>query len=178
MPRAATLNFFVIITTIPDLSLQHDEVLGLLRVEWASGQDMRTFRTSAEQFLGLARELGVRHILLDMNTFPDISVYDQVWLGVNWMPPITKLPLERVVLAISRRRVHNQLALDSLIAMSRPFIKFDIQFFSSVVPGMHWICDYSSRLPDLLKEWDAVHGLGIAPSNDVAESPPLYSHSR
>ncbi len=168
----------MIITTIPDLSLQHDEALGLLRVEWASGQDTRTFRSSAEQLLTLVRELGVRHMLLDMNTFSDISVYDQVWLGVNWMPPLTKLPLERVVLAISRRRVHNQLALDSLIAMSRPFIKFDIQFFSAAVPGLHWICDYSSRLPALLMEWDAVHGLGDAASGGVAEPRPLYSHSR
>ena len=106
----------MIIATIPDLSLQYDEALGLLRVEWCSGQDMRTFRASATQLLLLLRQLDVRNMLLEMNTFPDISVYDQVWLGTNWMPVLVKLPLERVVLAIHRRRVHNQLAIDSLLA--------------------------------------------------------------
>ncbi|WP_310393030.1 hypothetical protein [Hymenobacter sp.] len=150
----------MIITTIPDLSLQYDEALSLLRVEWASGQDMRTFRTSAEQLLPLAHRLGVRHVLLEMNTFPDISVYDQVWLGAHWMPVLVQLPLKRVVLAIHRRRVHNQLAIDSLIAMSRTFIKFDIQFFSTALPGLHWLSDYSARLPAFVAEWDLVHGPG------------------
>ena len=165
----------MIITTIPDLSLQYDEALGLLRVEWASGQDMRTFRASVEQLLKIAQALAVRHLLLDMNTFPDISVYDQVWLGAHCMPVLVKPPLERVVLAISRRRVHNQLALDSLISMSRPFIRFDIQFFSAALPGLHWLCDYSDRLPGLLREWDAVHGPGPAASAGGASEPsPLY----
>lgn len=157
----------VIITSIPDLSLQYDEALNLLRVEWASGQDMRTFRLSAEQLQRVARQLSVRHLLLDMNTFPDISVYDQVWLGANWMPIIVQLPLERVVLVINPQRVHNQLAIDSLICMSRPFIKFDIQFFSTTVPSLHWLSNYSDRIPSLLVEWQAVHGPGqpIGPSS-------------
>lgn len=162
-------QFIVIITSVSDLSLQHDEALGLLRVEWASGEDTRTFRASAEQLLQLVGRLQVRHLLLDMNTFADISVYDQMWLGVHWMPVLVKLPVEQVVLAINRRRVHNQLALDSLIALSRPFIKFDIQFFPTAYPGLHWLTDYSARLPALLAEWDAVHGsaLPLAPNNSA-----------
>ena len=134
----------------------------MLRVEWAAGEDMRSFRTSAEQLLQVVRQYGVRNMLLEMNTFPDISVYDQVWLGVNWMPVLVNLPVERMVLAIHRRRVHNQLAIDSLIALFRPFIKFDIQFFSTATPGVHWLSDYSSRAPGLLAEWDAAHGRGSA----------------
>ena len=165
------LLFFVIITSIPDLSLQYDEALSLLRVEWASGQDMRTFRLSAERLQHTIRQLGVRNMLLEMNTFPDISVYDQVWLGANWMPFMLQSPLERVVLAINRRRVHNQLAIDSLLGMSRPFIKFDVQFFSTATPGLHWLSDYSDRIPALLAEWEAVHGPA---SGSLAEPRPLY----
>ncbi|ALW84391.1 hypothetical protein AUC43_04375 [Hymenobacter sedentarius] len=157
--------------TIPDLSVQHDEALSLLRVEWASGEDIRTFRKSAEQLLELARRLEVRHMLLDMNSFPDISVYDQVWLGINWMPGLVKLPLERVVLAINRRRVHNQLAIDSLIAMSRPFIKFDIQYFLTATPGLHWLCDFSDRLPALLAEWRAVYGPELPDTSHLLSEP-------
>ncbi|MDO7848932.1 hypothetical protein Q5H92_21380 [Hymenobacter sp. M29] len=165
----------MIITSIPDLALQYDEALSLLRVEWAAGEDMRSFRVSAEQLLKLVNQHGIRHMLLEMNTFPDISVYDQVWLGVSWMPVLVKLPLERVVLAIHRRRVHNQLAIDSLIALFRPFIKFDIQFFSTATPGLHWLSDYSSRIPELLSEWDAVHGRGLA-HGGVSEPRPAYGH--
>lgn len=161
-------------STIPDLTLQYDQPLGLLRVEWISGDDLRTFRQSAGQLLAFLAEHEVRHLLLNMNTFPDISVYDQVWLGLHWMPDLVKMPLERVVLAIGRRRVHNQLAIDSLIALFRSFIKFDIQFFPTALPGLHWLSDYSVRMDDLLAEWDAVHGPGPAPG-DVSLPRPVYT---
>lgn len=152
----------MIISNIPDLYLQYDEQLSLLRVEWASGADARTLRQSAEQFLVLNRGLGVRNLLFNMNAFPDISVYDQVWLGVHWMPGITKLPLERVVLVNHPRRVHNQLAIDSLLAMFRSIIRFDIQYFPQPEAGMKWLGDFSERLPEMQAEWDAVYGPGPA----------------
>ena len=172
--EANIFEHFVIITSIPDLSLQYDEALSLLRVEWAAGEDMRTFRTSAESLLQLVNKHSIRNMLLEMNSFPDISVYDQVWLGANWMPVLVKLPLERVVLAIHRRRVHNQLAIDSLIALFRPFIRFDIQFFSTTAPGLHWLSDYSGRVADLMAEWNAEHGHGPTPGG-VSEPRSLYT---
>ena len=135
---------------------------------------MRTFRGSAGQLLSLCQQLAVRHLLLNMNTFPDISVYDQVWLGAHWMPGIVQLPLERVVLAIHRRRVHNQLAIDALIALSRPFIRFDIQFFATADPGLHWLSDYSEHLPALLAEWEAVHGPRDVPAPGAPQPNPDY----
>lgn len=152
------MSFFVIISSIPDFSVQYDEHLSLLRVDWASGNDARNLRSSAEQLLLLDRKLGVRNMLLNMTTFPDISVYDQVWLGVHWMPGIVKIPLERVVVVNHRRRVHNQLAIDSLLSMFLPLIKFDIQFFPQPAPGLDWLTNSSERLPLLQAEWDAVHG--------------------
>jgi hypothetical protein len=148
----------VLISNILDFSLQYDEPLGLLRVEWASGADMRNFRASTEQLLQLSYQLGVRNMLLNVNTFPDISVYDQVWLGKYWKVTTVQTNLERLVLVIHRRRVHNQLALDSLIATARPSIRFDIQYFPQLVSGLHWLSDYSERLPALLAEWDGLHG--------------------
>lgn len=148
----------VIITSISDFSIQYDELLSLLRVEWASGDDTRTLRASAEKLLQLELQIGVRNLLLNMNTFPDISVYDQLWLGTHWLPGIAKLPLERLVVVNSGRRVHNQMAIDSLIVLARPFIKFDIQFFPQAASGLQWLSDYSEHLPALLAEWDAVYG--------------------
>ena len=102
----------------------------------------------------------MQNLLLNMNTFPDISVYDQVWLGTHWMPSIVRLPLVRVVLINNRQRVHNQLAIESLLGLARPFIKFDIQFFPNVSSGMRWLSDFSPQLPEMLAEWDAVHAPG------------------
>ena len=147
----------MIITNIPDFSLQYDEPLGLLRVEWASGHDMRTFRTSAAQLLHLSQQLQVHHWLLNMNTLPDISVYDQVWLGTHWMPLVVQSELKRMVLVNHRHRVHNQLAIESLINQMHHGIRFDIQYFPQPVPGLQWLCDHSDRLPALLAEWDALH---------------------
>ena len=133
-----------------------------MRIEWASGNDMRTFRASVGQLLVLSQKLQVCCMLLNMNALPDISVYDQVWLGAHWMPGVVKLPLERVVLINHRRRVHNQLAIDSLISMVRPLIRFDIQFFSEADSGLQWLSDRSPRLPGILAEWDALHSPGAA----------------
>jgi hypothetical protein len=163
----------VIINTIPDFSLQYDEPLSLLRVEWASGADMRTFRLSSEQLLTLCRQLQVRYLLLNLNALPDISVYDQVWMSTNWSPDVRQSRLERVVLVNHRRRVHNQLAIESLIAQARAHIWFDIQYFPQPGPGLHWLSDYSDRLPALLAEWDALHGPNSSAS-DVVEPRPTY----
>lgn len=110
----------------------------------------------------------MHNLLLNMNTFPDISVYDQVWLGIHWMPGIVKLPLQRVVLINNRHRVHNQLAIDSIIALMRAFIKFDIQFFPNAASGMRWLSDFSPRLPEVMAEWDAVH----APADESLRPQP------
>ena len=168
-------RFFVIINSISDFSLQYDEPLSLLRVEWASGADMRTFRASVGQLLQLSQELGVQHLLVDTNTMPDISVYDQLWLGANWRPGGLPLPLARMVLVVPRHRVHNQLAIDSFIALSRSLIKFDIQFFGTARSGLQWLCGHSNRLPALLTEWTALHGPGPA---GVAEPRLMYQSRR
>lgn len=160
----------MIITSIPDFSLQYDEGLSLLRVEWAAGDDTRNLRASALQLLRLDQELGMQNLLLNMNSFPDISVYDQVWLGTHWMPGIVRLPLERVVLINNRHRIHNQLAIDSILALMRPFIKFDIQFFPNAASGMRWLSDFSPRLPEVMAEWDAVH----APGPDLTSVRPEH----
>ena len=136
---------------------------------------MRSFRSSAEQLLHQGQALGVRHMLLNMNTLPDISVYDQVWLGLQWTTRLLEMPLERVVLVNHRRRVHNQLAIESLIAMVRPLIRFDIQYFPQVAPGLHWLSDYSPRIAALLAEWDAWHGLAPLPATGVNEPRAKYN---
>ena len=145
----------MIIRSIPDYCLQYDEVLGLLRLEWISGDATQTLRASAQELLELARRLAVRMLLLDMNTVPNISVDDERWLGTHWMPGIVQLPLQHLVLAIDSNRVHNQLAIDALHDLVQPTIRFESHYFTDSASAMHWLTEGTTRLPALLAEWNA-----------------------
>ena len=145
----------LILNSIPDFRLQHDAVLGLLRLEWISEADTATLRSSAEALLGLARQLPVRILLIDMNTVPNISVEDELWLGLNWMPGIVQLPLHHLILAIDITQLHNQLAIDALHDLVQPAIRFESHYFSDADSALHWVCEGTGRLPALLAEWHA-----------------------
>lgn len=147
----------MIFRTIPDFCLQYDEPLAVLRMEWVAGTDMRRLRTSADQLMSLIGELGVRHLLLDMDSVPELLVADQWWLGDYWMPQLVALPLERLVLVIASNQVHNQLAVDALHDLVQPAIRFDSQYFSDSVSAMDWLTDGSERLPALEVEWANRH---------------------
>ncbi len=147
----------MIISAVSDFCLQHDRALGLLRLEWVSGPNTRTLRASAALLLPLARHLAVRRLLLDMNTVPDLSVADQLWLGAHWMPSIVQLPLEQLVLVIGSDQVHNQLAIDALHDLVQPSIRFESHYFSDPESAMRWLTDGTTRLPALLAEWSTRH---------------------
>ncbi|MBO0359795.1 hypothetical protein J0X19_17670 [Hymenobacter sp. BT186] len=147
----------MIFRTIPDFCLQYDEPLAVLRMEWVAGPDMRCLRTSASQLMSLIGELGVLHLLLDMDSVPELPVADQWWLGEYWMPQLVALPLERLVLVIASSQVHNQLAIDALHTLVQPTIRFDAQYFSDSASGMDWLIDGSERLPALEVEWANRH---------------------
>jgi hypothetical protein len=131
--------------------------LGVLRLEWLSGSNTHGLRGSAEKLLTLIRTLNIRHLLLDMNSIPDLSIPDQMWLGEEWMPSLVALRLERLVLVIDGNQIHNQLAIDALHDGVQPDIRFDAQYFSDSASAMHWLTDGSARLPALEHEWAIWH---------------------
>ena len=145
----------MILTSIPDFRLQHDAPLGLLRLEWVSEANTATLRSSAEALLDQARQLAIRILLIDMNTVPNISVADELWLGTHWMPGIVQLPLHHLILAIDGTHVHNQLAIDALHDLVQPAIRFESHYFSDAGSALHWLCEGTGRLPALLAEWHA-----------------------
>ena len=141
--------------TIPNFCLQYDEVLGLLRLEWVAHSDHSQLRAGAEELLILLRELAVRHLLLDMDSVPNLSLADQLWLGDHWMPTLVTLPLERLVLIIDSSQTHNQLAIDMLHDLVQPSIRFESQYFADMESALDWTTDSSPRLPALRAEWAA-----------------------
>ncbi len=151
----ASVLFVVIIRHIPNFCLQHEAAFELLLLEWVALSDSRLFRTSAQRVLELLQQLEVRHLLLDMNTFPDLQLADQEWLGTHWMPSLVALALERLVLVIGSHRVHNQLAIDALHDLVLPAIRFSSHYFADVASALDWLTDGSERLPALTAEWAA-----------------------
>jgi hypothetical protein len=131
----------VLLRHILDFCLQYDQALRILRLEWVSGADVRGLRTSARKLLALLEELPVHHLLLDMNTVPDLPLADQLWLGKHWMPGL----------------VASQLAIDALHDLVQPAIRFESHYFSDSASAFDWLADNSEQLPALVAEWDARH---------------------
>ncbi|MGI4885050.1 MAG: hypothetical protein ACRYFR_08835 [Janthinobacterium lividum] len=164
----------MIINEVGELLMQYNEPLGLLRTSWAAGRDMSQFREALTQAQAVAQRLGVRRCLVELDALPDISVYDQAWLSTHWIPQSLQLPLEQVVIILSPRRVYNHQAVEDLLLVARPFIKFDVQFFSQPVAGLRWLTEYSQLVPDLLHEWESAFGPTPPPPGGVQEPRAYY----
>jgi hypothetical protein len=148
----------VILRSITNFCLQHDPALSILRLEWVAYSDVRLLRTSAGQLLPLLAELQVRHLVLDVNSVPDLSIADQLWLGDHWLPGLLTLGLEQLVLAIDSTQVHNQLAIDALYVLVQPAIRFAAHYFSDAASAFDWLATGSPQLPALEAEWHARYG--------------------
>ena len=109
--------------------------------------------TSATQLLALARQLAIQVLLIDMNTVPNISIDDELWLGAHWMPGIVQLPLAHLILAIDSSQLHNQLAIDALHDLVQPAIRFESHYFADADSALHWLTEGTGRLPALQAEW-------------------------
>ncbi|OGX84820.1 hypothetical protein [Hymenobacter coccineus] len=164
----------MIINEIGELLMQHSEPLGLLRTNWAAGRDMSHFRDALTRAQAVAQRLSVRRCLIELDALPDISAYDQAWLATQWIPNSLHLSLKQVVIVLSPRRIYNQQAVEGLLLMARPFIKFDVQFFSQPVAGLRWLTDYSPLVPELLHEWDVAFGPTPPPPGGVQEPRAYY----
>ena len=164
----------MILTSIKEFRIQHDVVADVLRVEWVGGHKMNRFRVACEQLSNLAGQLQATRVLVEIESLPDIPVYDQLWLSTHFMPGMLRLPLERAVIILSSKRVYNQHVLEGLLMAARPFIRFDLQFFSQGDSAMHWLTNNAPHLPALLAEWQRASNHPASQSDGVAEPAANY----
>ena len=143
----------MILHYIANVCVQHAPDLHVLRIEWRAGSDQRQLRASAMQLLELLHEQQVRHVLLDMNTVPDLSLADQLWLATHLVPRLAALPLERLVLAIDTSQVHNQLAVDILLDLALAVIRFEPHYFPDADSAFDWLAEGAPAQPALVAEW-------------------------
>ncbi len=133
-----------------------------MRMEWVGGSDMRRLRPALEQLQKLAEHLRIRIGILDLGDLPDISAYDQIWLGTHWMPKLWAMPLKHMSIVIPASQVYNQQSIELLLHMARPFSKHGVQFFRSAPTAMAWLLEYEPRLPELLAEWESDSSLPLS----------------
>ena len=163
----------MILTAIKEFCIQYDEQLAVLRVEW-NGQRTHRFRQALKQLQSLTKELRVHRVLLELNSLPDISVYNQLWLSAHFMPSVLRLPLEQVVIILASKHIYNQQVVEELLMAAHPQIRFDVQFFAQPDSALYWLTSESPRLPVLLAEWDGTCGHGARKTGGEAE--PLVSY--
>jgi hypothetical protein len=167
----------MIISDIKEFRIQYDEQLRLLRVEWAAGHDMRRLRPALEQLQQLAQHLQATHGLLSLSDLPDISAYDQIWLGSQWLPKTERLALKQAVVVLDSKQIYNQQAIETLLVFGRQS-RVDFQFFRQAVTGMQWLANDSLRLPALFAEWADAHGPATSTANLLAEPLAHYGKPR
>ena len=162
----------MIVNSVKELCVQHDAELEVIRIAWVGGRQISGFRTAFGEICQLVRQLAAQRVLLDLNTLPDISVYDQLWLSKNFIPSLFTLPLRQVVVVLMPKRIYNQHVVEDLLGAVSLQIRFDLQFFPQPEAGMHWLTDYSPRLPALLIEW--VQHCARADKTDDVTDPRAY----
>ena len=167
----------MIISDIKEFKIQYDEPLRLLRVEWAGGHDMRRLRPALEQLQQLVQRLQATHGLLALTDLPEISAYDQIWLGSQWLPKAERLALRQAVVVLDSKQVYNQQAIETLLVFGRQ-PRVDFQFFRQATMGLQWLANDSLRLPLLFAEWADAYGPAAPTANIVSEPLPRYGLPR
>ena len=168
----------MLLTYHPYMRLQFDPALRLLRMQltplpWQSDE----FRKATLALLQAAEDMDARLCLLDLASTHRVSVSDQLWMSVHWSPWAVRLPLQRVVYHFGPQQPYNQLAVESLLYLAGPLVRFDAQFFSDISSGLGWLTNDSPHLPALLAEWQTASPWAEA----IALLPPdphLASRSR
>jgi hypothetical protein len=181
LPTAHFFTFsplLMVIVDIKEFNIQYDEPLRLLRVEWAGGHDMRRLRPALEQLYQLAHRLQATRALLNLNDLPDISAYDQIWLGSQWLARAERLALRQAVVVLDAKQVYNQQAIETLLVFGRQPQSIDFQFFRQPASAMQWLASDSERLPMLFAEWAAAYGPPAPTTEVVAEPLPRYGRLR
>lgn len=154
----------MILSHIPALIVQADASLRLLRVRWSGGRGPQPYREALAGLVELAREHGTTRLLLELEDFPDIPVFDQLWLSTTLWQRAAHLQVQQVVIILSARRVYNRHVVESLLTQPHTHIRADIQFFAQPDSALDWLTNHSARIPDLLAEWQQT----LRPGNNPA----------
>lgn len=131
------------------ITVFYDTDLRLLRWQWIGSFNDIAFREALQQLLELARNLHPYRCLVDTSSLPAVSLATQQWLSDEWLPHYQKLHIQMLAVLLPSN-LHNQLALESMVADARPAVRCDMQYFTDELAALDWLAltdeEYAARL--------------------------------
>ena len=148
----------MILSRYANLAIQYDEALALLRFQWRNPYSLEQYRDAIGYTDTLMRDFRIKRVITDMRGLPTLTMGDQMWLATSWFPRVVKRELEFGALIMLDGNVYNQMAAESVVFLSKAFIRFDLQYFADVPSALDWITQSAAAVPALQQEWEQAYG--------------------
>ena len=149
----------MILSRYDNLVIQYDEALALLRFQWRNPYSLEHYRDAIGYTDTLMRDCRIKRVITDMRGLPTLTMADQMWLATSWFPRVVRRELEFGALIVLDNHLYNQMVAESVIFVSKAFIKFDLQYFSDVPSALDWVTQSAATVPALQQEWEQAYGL-------------------
>lgn len=137
-----------------------------MRLQWRepAGHYLRAVQASGRKLrpaLAYGRDLIVArqpaYLLIDFEGLPPISLADELWMTVNWLPQVAAQALQQVALVLRHEHLHNQMVVESLLWAGRQLLHFPIQVFEDVPVALDWLTQGDAAAARRLQqEWDSL----------------------
>ena len=142
----------MILPQVDQLVVQHDPDLRFMRFQWLDATRKRV-RPALRHGRNLVRDYQPIHALVDLRGLPDLSIDDQLWMTGHWFPVVAAQALRQAALVLPTA-THNQMAVESLLWVSRHLLRFEVQFFTDEVSALDWLLDSAEVAVALQQEWE------------------------
>ena len=145
----------MLLPPVDALQTQYDSGRSLMRFQWLDMADLR-LRPALVYGRDVVVQYKPTHILVDFNGLPYLSIQDELWMSVHWLPAIAAQPIQQVALVYGLMgRLHNSMAAEALMWAGRHLIGFQIQTFDDVPAALHWLTGSDEAVEQLQAEWQA-----------------------
>lgn len=110
----------------------------LVRWKWQESDSYELFYHSFEKIVAVSHDHNATQWLADISTMPPIGISEQLWLSETWLAQFALLGVKQLAV-IEPRNLHNQLAIESVLADGRRHTSTDVQFFPDVASALDWL---------------------------------------
>ena len=148
----------MILSRYDNLAIQYDEALSFLRFQWRNPYSLEQYRDAIGYTETLIRDFRIKRVITDMRGLPTLTMADQMWLATSWFPRVVKLELEFGALIVLDNHLYNQMVAESVVFLSRAFIRFDLQYFADAPSALDWVTQSAATVPALQQEWEQAYG--------------------
>jgi hypothetical protein len=127
----------------------------LLRWKWASTDSgpNEQFYQSFEKIVTLSRDHQATQWLADISAMPPVGIDEQQWLSESWIMQFVLLGVKKVAV-IEPSSLHNQLAIESVLADGRRYVQADVQYFPDTESALDWLTwSDTQAIQELEQEW-------------------------